>query len=486
MADTTTLVLFGASGDLAHRKLVPALYSLQCKGRLPDDFRLVGVGRTALSDSAFRDGLRQAVQGAGFDPDGWDRFAARLSYHIGDPASEDVLAALDARLRALESENAGQANRLYYLATPPQVYEAVIRGLGRDQRAAPLNGWRRVVVEKPFGSDLTSARELNRIIHTSLAEEQVYRIDHYLGKETVQNVLIFRFANSVFEPVWSRNYIDHVQITVAEQVGVEHRAQFYDSVGVLRDMFQNHLMQLLALMAMEPPASFDADALRNERVKVLNAIRPMQPSEVGRHTVLGQYDGYQDEQGVRSGSRTATYAAIRLFVDNWRWQGVPFYLRSGKRLPRKSSEIYIQFKSVPHVMFPLPPGQSIRPNAIALCLQPDEGIHLRFEAKVPDTVASMRSVDMDFHYADDFGPGALPEAYERLLLDALNGDASLFTRADSIELAWGLIDPIVQAWEAPQAAPPEIYPPGSWGPAASDAFLAADGRCWTLGCGMHA
>ena len=485
MADTTTLVLFGASGDLARRKLVPALYRLQCKGRLPDDFRLLGVGRTVFSDTEFRNGLLQADQETAFDPAQWDRFAARLTYHVGDPASEEVLTALDARLRAIEANSGGRANRLYYLATPPQVYGAIIRGLGQDHRADERDGWRRVVVEKPFGSDLASARELNQIIHGALAEEQVYRIDHYLGKETVQNVLVFRFANSIFEPVWNRNYIDHVQITVAEEVGVEHRAQFYDSVGILRDMFQNHLMQLLALMAMEPPASFVADALRNERVKVLNAIRPMQPSEVERHTVRGQYAGYQDEKGVRPGSRAATYGAVRLYVDNWRWQGVPFYLRSGKKLARKSTEIYIQFKSVPHVMFPLPPGQSIRPNALALCLQPDEGIHLRFEAKVPDTVASMRSVDMDFHYAEDFGPGALPEAYERLLLDALNGDASLFTRADSIELAWGLIDPIVQAWEASQAAPPEPYPPGSWGPPAAEAFLAADGRCWTLGCGMH-
>ncbi len=486
MADTTTLVLFGASGDLARRKLLPALYSLQCKGRLPDEFRLLGAGRTAYTDSDFRTELRQAIPETEFDAAEWDRFAGRLAYHVGDPADEAVLSALDARLRADESANGGRANRLYYLATPPQVYAAIIHGLGQDQRAAQRNGWRRVVVEKPFGSDLASARELNCTIHAALAEEQIYRIDHYLGKETVQNVLVFRFANSIFEPVWNRNYIDHVQITVAEEVGVEHRAQFYDSVGILRDMFQNHLMQLLALMAMEPPTSFVADALRNERVKVLSAVRPLQADEVERHTVRGQYLGYQDEQGVRSGSPTATYGAVRLYIDNWRWQGVPFYLRSGKRLARKSSEIYIQFKSVPHVMFPFPLGQSIRPNAIALCLQPDEGIHLRFEAKVPDTVASMRSVDMDFHYAEDFGPGALPEAYERLLLDALNGDASLFTRADSIELAWGLIDPIVQVWESAQARPPEAYPSGSWGPATADAFLAADGRCWTLGCGMHA
>jgi len=485
MADTTTLVIFGASGDLAHRKLVPALYSLHRKRRLPESFRLLGFARTPKTDESFRLELEAEFAVHELDAAAWGSFAEHLGYQNGDPTNPDDLAALEARLKTSEARERGRANRLYYLATPPEVYIQAISSLGQVGMIDQSVGWRRVVIEKPFGSDLSSARALNQAVHRVLNEEQVYRIDHYLGKETVQNVLVFRFANSIFEPIWNRNYIDHVQITVAEAVGVEHRGKFYDSVGILRDMFQNHLMQLLALVAMEPPTSFVADALRNERAKVLTAVRPIQPSEVGTQAIRAQYRGYLDEEGVRPGSQTATYAAMRLCIDNWRWQGVPFYLRSGKRLPAKTTEVFIQFKSVPHVMFPLPPGQQIRPNALALCLQPDEGMHLRFEVKVPDSVADMRSVDMDFHYAEDFGPGALPDAYERLLLDALNGDASLFTRADTIELAWGLIDPIIEGWEGPGAPPLESYESGCWGPPGAAAFLARDGRAWTLGCGDH-
>jgi glucose-6-phosphate 1-dehydrogenase len=485
MADTTTLVIFGASGDLAHRKLVPALYSLHRKRRLPESFGLLGFARTPKTDESFRRELEAELAVHELDAAAWGSFAERLGYQNGDPTNTADLAALEARLKTSEARGGGRANRLYYLATPPEVYVQAISSLGQVGMIGQSAGWRRVVIEKPFGSDLASARALNQAVHRVLNEEQVYRIDHYLGKETVQNVLVFRFANSIFEPIWNRNYIDHVQITVAEAVGVEHRGKFYDSVGILRDMFQNHLMQLLALVAMEPPTSFVADALRNERAKVLTAVRPIQPSEVGTQAIRAQYRGYLDEEGVRPGSQTATYAAMRLFIDNWRWQGVPFYLRSGKHLAGKTTEIFIQFKSVPHVMFPLAPGEQIRPNALALCLQPDEGMHLRFEVKVPDSVAGMRSVDMDFHYAEDFGPGALPDAYERLLLDALNGDASLFTRADTIELAWGLIDPIIEGWRGAAAPPLESYEPGCWGPPGAAAFLARDGRAWTLGCGGH-
>ncbi len=485
MADTTTLVIFGASGDLAHRKLVPALYSLHRKRRLPESFRLLGFARTPKTDETFRRELEAELAVHELDAAAWVSFAEHLGYQNGNPTNPADLAALEARLKTSEARGAGRANRLYYLATPPEVYIQAISSLGQVGMIDQSAGWRRVVIEKPFGSDLASARALNQAVHRVLNEEQVYRIDHYLGKETVQNVLVFRFANSIFEPIWNRNYIDHVQITVAEAVGVEHRGKFYDSVGILRDMFQNHLMQLLALVAMEPPTSFVADALRNERAKVLTAVRPIRSSEVGTQAIRAQYRGYLDEEGVRSGSQTATYAAMRLCIDNWRWQGVPFYLRSGKRLAAKTTEVFIQFKSVPHVMFPLPPGQQIRPNALALCLQPDEGMHLRFEVKVPDSVADMRSVDMDFHYAEDFGPGALPDAYERLLLDALNGDASLFTRADTIELAWGLIDPIIEGWEGPGAPPLESYESGCWGPPGASTFLARDGRAWTLGCGGH-
>ena len=485
MDDTTTFVIFGASGDLARRKLIPALFHLYRKRRLPDGFRVVGFARSPGDDRSYRERPAAEIPDAAGHPDAWRAFADRLFYRSGDPARPEDLAALDRALAAEEERRGGAANRLYYLATPPEVYEPAAAGLGQAGMLAPTAGWRRVVIEKPFGRDLASARALNAALHRVLAEEQIYRIDHYLGKETVQNVLFFRFANSIFEPVWNRMYIDHVQITVAEALGVEGRGRFYDSVGVLRDMFQNHLLQLLALVAMEPPASMEAEALSNERRKLLSAVRPITAAQAASESRRGQYRGYSDEAGVAPGSRTATFAALRLFVDNWRWQGVPFYLRSGKRLAAKSSEIAIEFRAVPHVMFPLPPGEAIRPNGLSLCLQPDEGIHLRFEAKVPDSASALRSVDMDFHYADDFPGQPLPEAYERLLLDALMGDRSLFTRADWIERTWALIDPIVEAWEGPQAPPLEPYAPGSWGPAGAAALLARDGRSWTLGCRDH-
>jgi glucose-6-phosphate 1-dehydrogenase len=336
-----------------------------------------------------------------------------------------------------------------------------------------------VVIEKPFGTDFASAHSLNEQIHRALNEKQIYRIDHYLGKETVQNILVSRFANTIFEPLWNRNYIDHVEITVAEQVGVEHRARFYDQVGVLRDMFQNHLLQLVALVAMEPPSSFDATALRNEKVKVLSAIQPMKAEDVPPRTVRAQYKGYREEEGVAKESTTATYAAVRLQIDNWRWQGVPFYLRSGKSLKEKLSQITIEFKEPPHLLFPKAKDH-MTPNMLVLYLQPDEGIHLRFEAKVPDTGAQMRSVDMEFHYADSFGKTAIPEAYERLLLDVLTGDASLFTRADEVETAWGIIDPILQAWEDPSGKQPlAFYESRSWGPSEAEELLARENRTWS-------
>ena len=487
MADPTTMVIFGASGDLTRRKLVPALYHLHRKGRLPEGFALLGVARHGMSDEAFQKAMEEAVVEFSSDPidtAAWSTFRDNLHYVAADPTQTDHLRTVQARLLELEA-GSPVAHRLYYFAIPPEIYQPTLECLAEAGMVAEKDGWRRVVIEKPFGQDLASARALNSIVHRVLSERQVYRIDHYLGKETVQNVLVFRFANSIFEPLWSRSYIDHVQITVAEEVGVAHRAKFYDSVGVVRDVFQNHLLQLLALVGMEPPASFDPEMVRNERSKLLSAVRPVAEAEVARHTVRGQYRGYADEPGVRRGSQTATYAALRFYVDNWRWHGVPFYLRSGKRLAEKSTEILIQFKSVPHVMFPLPPGREIRPNALFLCLQPDEGMHLRFEVKAPDTEADMRSVDMDFHYADDFGPGALPDAYERLLLDALEGDASLFTRADAIELAWQIVDPIVRGWEGSSAPPLEAYEPGSWGPPGAEALLAQDGRGWALGCGAR-
>lgn len=474
-----SIVIFGASGDLTQRKLIPSLFNLYRKGRLPKQFRIVGYGNTAFTDEQFRAHLKEGMdQFASYEytQEKWGEFAASLTYLQGRYTDLADFKKLGNVLKGWEN---GSGNRIYYMATPPGVFPNIIDLLGLTDQLGEQNGWRRVVIEKPFGTDFASARSLNEQIHKALNERQIYRIDHYLGKETVQNILVSRFANTIFEPLWNRNYIDHVEITVAEEVGVEHRARFYDQVGVLRDMFQNHLLQLVSLVAMEPPVSFDASALRNEKVKVLSAIQPMKEEEVMRRTVLAQYEGYRDEEGVAEDSRTPTYAAVRLQIDNWRWQGVPFYLRSGKCLKEKLSQITIEFKEPPQLLFPNTEKQ-MKPNMLVLYLQPDEGMHLRFEAKVPDTGAEMRSVDMEFHYADSFGKTAIPDAYERLLLDVLTGEASLFTRADEVETAWGIIDPILKAWESPSGEKPlAFYEPGSWGPKEADELLAKDRRKWS-------
>ena len=473
----TSIIIFGASGDLTQRKLVPSLFNLFRKGRLPKQFRIVGYGGTAFTDDQFRTHLEEGLkQFASFEyrEEEWKNFSSNLVYQQGRYTDLADFKKLGVFLKNWEKSS---GNRIYYMATPPGVFPNIIDLLGLTDQLAEHNGWRRVVIEKPFGTDLESARQLNEQIHKALSEKQIYRIDHYLGKETVQNILVTRFANTIFEPLWNRNYIDHVEITVAEQVGVEHRARFYDGIGVLRDMFQNHLLQLVSLVGMEPPVSFEATSLRNEKVKVLSSIQPIKKESAARRTVLSQYKGYHDEEGVKPDSRTPTYAAIKLQIDNWRWQGVPFYLRSGKCLKEKLSQITIEFKKPPHLLFPAAEGE-LTPNMLVLYLQPDEGIHWRFEAKVPDTVSELRSVDMEFHYADAFGKTNLPDAYERLLLDVLNGDASLFTRADEVETAWALIDPIIEAWES-QKKPPAFYEPGSWGPKEADELLAKDRRKWS-------
>jgi len=471
----TTIVIFGASGDLTQRKLIPSLFNLYCKKRLPEKYRIVGFGSTGFKDETFRKHLlfeMKEFSEAEYTGEEWDEFASHIGYVEGAYSQQDF-----EKLNSYLEEWEGQAgNRVYYMATPPSAFPKIIDFLGDTGQLKETKGWRRVVIEKPFGTDLESAQKLNEQIHRALNEKQIYRIDHYLGKETVQNILVARFANTIFEPLWNRNYIDHVEITVAETVGVEHRGKFYDDVGVLRDMFQNHLLQLLTLVAMEPPVAFEASALRNEKVKVLTAIAPMKEEEVAQATVRGQYEGYREEEGVRKNSTTGTFGALRLFVNNWRWQGVPFYLRSGKFLNEKLSQVTIVFKCPPQLLFNSPPG-GMDPNILVLFLQPDEGIHWRFEAKVPDTVAALRLVDMEFHYEEAFGKTALPDAYERLLLDTMTGDASLFTRADEVETAWGIIDPIIHAWDAGKP-PPVTYKRSTWGPKEADELLARDGRSW--------
>jgi glucose-6-phosphate 1-dehydrogenase len=483
---TTTFVIYGASGDLTQRKLIPSLFNLHCKKRIWGKLRVIGVSRTVYSDDEFRALMEKSLEKYAlekYNPERWMDFAQHLYYRPGDLNKLEDYQRLDAEIAEFEAQHEGPAKRVYYLAIAPRLYEMTIAHLGDAGMADESEGWRRVVIEKPFGSDLPTARALNDSVHRVLDESQIYRIDHYLGKETVQNILVFRFANSLFEPVWNRNYIDHVQITAAETVDVGRRAGYYDGVGVMRDMVQNHVLQLLSLVAMEPPASFEADALRNEKVKLFASLRHIEPDEVAIHTVRGQHEGYLSCLGVLPYSRTATFVAMRLYVDNWRWQGVPFYLRSGKALAKKSTHISIFFKRPPHIMFPMPPGTQIEANDLSICIQPDEGIHFSFQAKVPDTAADMRTVEMNFNYADSFGDFDIPDAYERLLLDVLKGDASLFTRGDAIELAWELVDKVIEGWHGEHEPPLYIYEKGSWGPKAADDLIRHDGFSWTDMCG---
>ena len=475
-----SLVIFGATGDLTSRKLIPALFSDYQKKRLPTHFRIVGVARRDWSDAFFREHLLAGVKAyrkSIFNEEAWATFSTCLSYFRGDLDTPEDYVQLQAHLTRLES---GHANRLYYLATAPEFYGPACNHLAAAGMSADDDGHRRIIIEKPFGTDLASAHALNAQVYAAFREDQIFRIDHYLGKETAQHILFLRFANTMFEPVWNRRYIANVQITVAEKVAVGSRGGYYEKAGVLRDMFQNHMLQLLALATMEPPASLSADAIRTEKAKVLSSIRPILLSD----TVRAQYEGYQSEENVAPDSQTPTYAAVKLSIDNWRWKGVPFYLRSGKAMADKSSSIIVQFQPPPDVMFNLAKNQCFRPNMLSICIQPNEGIHLRFETKVPDTINQSHSVNMDFDYPKAFGGVPLPDAYERLLLDAIKGDASLFSRSDGIEASWGLIDPILTGWDTSADAPPmATYPRGSWGPTEADALLAREGHVWQTGCG---
>ena len=480
MADT--IVIFGASGDLTSRKLVPALFQLFRKGRLVKPLRVVGFSRSKFTHEQWREKLRETTAkfaGKNFEEDKWQQFAEQIYYHPGDIGNAEDFVALRSFLQTLEDGKPGQ--RLYYLSTAPRFYQPAVAHLGQSGLANETNGPRRVIIEKPFGIDLASAHELNDSIHQVFDEHQVYRIDHYLGKETVQNLLVLRFANTIFEPIWNRNYIDHVQITVAEEVEIGSRAGYYDTAGVLRDMFQNHLLQLLMVTAMEAPVRYEADAIRNEKVKVLDAIQPLTAEQVQHDTFRGQYRGYTASEGVEPTSRTATFSAIKLSVDNWRWQGVPFYLRSGKAMSCRTTQIVIQFHAPPHQLFAGGSRDLGEANRLVIQVQPAEGIQLHFQTKVPDAGMKMRQTDLDFSYQKEFR-GQMPEAYERLLLDALEGDASLFARADEVEAAWRICDPILQAWQANDRPSLLMYDPGLWGPDECRQWMFDQGREWFDSC----
>jgi len=488
--DPCILVIFGASGDLTQRKLVPALYNLLLNGLLPERFAVVGVSRRAVDRESFVAELRHGIESysrSPLDEEHWRELADGISCVAADPAEPGGFTALADHLKELDARRGTRGNRLFYLATPPSGFTPIVERLGEAGlgRSGASDSWTRVVIEKPIGHDLESARQLNHAINEVFDERDVFRIDHYLGKETVQNLLVFRFANAIFEPLWNQKYVDNVQIAVAESIGVEGRGAYYEEAGTTRDMVQNHIFQLLCLIGMEPPVSLEPDAIRDEKVKVLQALRPIEANAVADSTVRGQYatgivssgpvDGYKSEPGVAADSRTETYVAARLHIDNWRWAGVPFYLRAGKRLHKRCTEIALQFRDVPHRLFDSDPPD---PNTLTLRLQPNEGISIKFDVKVPGAATRIQDRRMSFDYDDSFFQEP-PEAYERLLIDAIVGDSTLFIRRDEVECSWRFIDRLQEGWrlEDPSRPLPE-YAAGSWGPAEADAMLARDGRAW--------
>jgi glucose-6-phosphate 1-dehydrogenase len=490
-ADPCAIVMFGATGDLTKRKLLPSLYNLRVNGLLPKDFALIGIARRPMDDDAFRAEMTEDIHAfaeSPIDPNVWADFRARLHCVSGGTDKIETYRRIGERLTELDREHHTGGNTLFYLATPPDAFGPIVRMLGQAGLTREEGGrWRRVIIEKPFGRDLDSARALNQEITQVLRERQIFRIDHYLGKETVQNILVFRFANGIFEPVWNRRYIDHVQITVAEELGVEGRGAYYETAGVLRDIVQNHIFQVLALIAMEPPSSLAAEAVRNEKVKVLDAIRPMQPEEIITHTVRGQYaagaveghpePGYREEKGVSPESKTETYAALKLQVDNWRWAGVPFYVRSGKRLARRSTFVAIEFRGPPLLLFRGAGVESIERNRLEIHVQPDEGIALKMKAKIPGQAIKLAEVDLRFSY-QEFGPQVPATGYERLLYDCMVGDATLFHRWDDVEASWRIATPILDLWASLPARDFPNYAAGSWGPASADELLKKDRRRW--------
>jgi glucose-6-phosphate 1-dehydrogenase len=489
-ADPCVVVIFGASGDLAKRKVIPAMFDLANHSALGSRYAIIGFARTPMNDDSFRANIGEAaktISEAGpIDAKQWDAFSSNLFYSSGDYSDQNAYAQLAKRLTEIEAQKKLGGNRLFYLSTPPEVYPHIVEQLGRAglARAASPGSWVRIIIEKPFGRDLDTAKELNLIVLNVFEEQQVYRIDHYLGKDTVQNLLVLRFGNGIFEPLWNRNYVDHVQITAAETLGVERRGGFYETAGALRDMIQSHVLQLTSLVAVEPPASFDATAVRNEKLKVLQSIRPFDLEMVAQSAVRGQYApgtvgdqpvaGYRAEPNVAPNSRTETFVAARLLIDNWRWAGVPFYLRTGKRLAKRTTEIMIQFKCAPHIVFR---KRDVEPNRLVLNIQPDEGISVSFGAKRPGTDMRIGNVTMNFSYREGFGEGSR-SAYATLLNDCLRGDPTLFDRGDSVEAAWSLVDPILDVWKAAKSASVPQYAAGSWGPREAEILLERDSRKW--------